>query len=295
MTKTTGMDLGKRAYAPSPRPTYEEPAAIPYSSVTRHIWGDAEAGEVADWIYASTGLIHCLVFGVAPGGRFTHSSEFRTVFGADEVLEVLSGTLVIANPETGEVHRAERGERVVFGPNTWHHAFAHGCDPLRVLELFAPPPSTGTSGAYARTQPYLEQSRYARAGHAGDTISIVRAQDIRWRRDLGVLCGAISETSNLAVSTLHVNSGEVGAIHSHPGDEILYVVEGALWVRSWHGGKAYTFELHEQDACFIPAAAEHEYRNIDSETAVATIGVAPPVTGSDTGYTPAADARAVSK
>ena len=34
-------------YLPSPRPTFAGPAAIPYSGVTRHIWGDAEAGEVA--------------------------------------------------------------------------------------------------------------------------------------------------------------------------------------------------------------------------------------------------------
>ena len=45
----------------------------PVREVTRHIWGDPEAGEVADWIYASTEHVHALVFGLAPGTWFRHS------------------------------------------------------------------------------------------------------------------------------------------------------------------------------------------------------------------------------
>ena len=93
---------------------------------TRHVWGDDEAGQVADWIYASTERIHALVFGLPAGGAFRHSPEFRTVFGADEVLHVLEGEMVLANPETGEVVRVPRGGFVFFRRDTWHHAFAHG-------------------------------------------------------------------------------------------------------------------------------------------------------------------------
>ena len=74
---------------------------------------------------------------------------------------MLEGVLVIADPETGEVQRAAAGESVFFRRDTWHHAFALGPEPLRVLELFAPPPAAGASSAYARAQPYLETSRYA--------------------------------------------------------------------------------------------------------------------------------------
>jgi len=85
-------------YAPSPRPTFSGPTPIPYDQVTRHLWGDEEAGEVADWIYVSSDKIHQLMFGLAPGGGFRHSEEFRTIFAADEVLYVLSGIMMIANP-----------------------------------------------------------------------------------------------------------------------------------------------------------------------------------------------------
>ncbi len=132
-----------------------------------HTWGDEEAGFVEDWIYVSSQLIHAIVFGLPPGGAFRHSDSFRTVFAADELLHVLQGTLVLANPETGEVVRAEPGESVFFRRDTWHHGFSYGDEPLRVLEFFAPPPATGTSGAYARTRPYLEESRYAFDGVVG--------------------------------------------------------------------------------------------------------------------------------
>ena len=52
---------------------------------SRHLWGDKESGEVADWIYVSSDKIHQLVFGLPPRGWFKHSDSFRTIFGADVV------------------------------------------------------------------------------------------------------------------------------------------------------------------------------------------------------------------
>ena len=148
-------------YKPSPRPSFDAPTVLRADEVVRHTWGDPDAGFVEDWIYVSSQLIHTIVFGIPPGGKFTHSESFRTIFAADELLYVLQGTLVLANPATGEVVRAEPGESVFFRRDTWHHGFSYGDEPLRVLEFFAPPPATGTSGAYALQQPYLEVSTYA--------------------------------------------------------------------------------------------------------------------------------------
>ena len=151
------------AYKSSPRPTFDRPTHIPYAGVTRYLWGDDESGKVDDWIYVSSAKIHELVFGLPPGAAFRHSTEFRTVFGADEVLYVLEGTYISANPETGEVHVANEGEAIFFRKDTWHHGFNGGTGPVRVLEFFAPPPSTGTSGAYARTQALCRQAAFMAA------------------------------------------------------------------------------------------------------------------------------------
>jgi quercetin dioxygenase-like cupin family protein len=274
----------RRPYSPSPRPTFDGPALISAEAVTKHIWGDEESGEVADWIYASTDLIHCLVFGLAPGGSFTHSREYRTVFGADEALTVLAGMLVLANPEAGEVQRVETGQTVTFGAGTWHHAFAHGDEPLRVLEFLAPPPSAGTTGEYARTREYLETSSYGddallgtwpRQHRKPSSLTVVRDEDIVWRRDLGVLAGVISSTSELTAMRLEVNPGEVSHVHRHGGDELVYATGGALHVRTWVDDAGSVFELAPGDACYIPVGATHLYANHGSEMARAILGVAP--------------------
>lgn len=272
-------------YSPSPRPSFDRPTAITRGGVTRHVWGDATAGEVADFIYASTDKIHCLKFGLPVGGKFTHSEEFRTVFGADELLHVLSGTMVIANPESGEVHKVPQGGSVSFGPDTWHHVFAHGGEPLRILEFLCPPPSAGTTGSYARTRPYLEEPVYGRDDRLQvpggpneppkNSIRRITETDIEWRRDLGILAGVLTSTENLTAVTLDVNPGEMSRPHSHGGDELLFVTSGNLWVRAWHEGAAYVFDLEPQDACFIPAGAQHEYRNYGASSATAIAGVAP--------------------
>jgi quercetin dioxygenase-like cupin family protein len=268
----------------SPRPVFDGPALIRRADVTRHVWGEPASGEVFDWIYASTELVHMLVFGLAPGTSFRHSESFRTIFAADEVLHVLQGTLVIADPAIGEVQRAEAGESVFFRRDTWHHAFALGPEPLRVLELFAPPPAAGASSAYARAQPYLEESRYhddALLGgwppvqpHAA-RLRVLRPADVLYRRDLGVLCGILVSTEHLTVATLELGPGELAAQHAHGGDEVLMALDGPLWVRAWHDGGVHVFELGPEDACYLPAGSQHEYRNPGGGTARAICGIAP--------------------
>jgi mannose-6-phosphate isomerase-like protein (cupin superfamily) len=271
------------AYRPSPRPSFTGPALIPYTGVTRHIWGDPEAGEVADWIYASTERVHALVFGLAPGAWFRHSPEFRTIFGADELLYVLRGTMVIANPETGEVLRVPRGGAAFFRADTWHHVHAHGNEELRVLELYAPPPAKGSSGAYARTKPYLEQG----AWRYGDDALIGKLPGgeparrtlfeppLVWRRSLNVLEGLYCSTDQLTTGVLELNPGEVSASHAHAGDEVVYALEGVLHVRAFGEDGTSVFELSPDDAAYIPQGVAHEYRSYGTSHVRALFGVAP--------------------
>lgn len=98
MTRTDGIPQTAKGYSPSPRPTYDVPTLVTRRDVRRHIWGDLETGYVADWIYASGSKLHTIVFGLAAGRSFKHSPSYRTIFGADEVLYVASGTMSLANP-----------------------------------------------------------------------------------------------------------------------------------------------------------------------------------------------------
>ena len=274
--------------ASSPRPTFDGPAAIPCADVTRHVWGDAEAGEVADWIYASTEHDPLLVFGLAPGGAFRHSREFRTVFGADEVLHVLEGTLVIANPETrrGAARRGGR-ERLLPRATPGTTPSRSGGEPLRVLELFAPPPAAGASGAYARTQPYLETSRYAddallgalaarRAARAARCASL-RAADVVCRRDLGALVGLLASTEHLTAATLEIGPGEVGrAARPRRRRGADGARRPALRARLARRRRRTCSSSSADDACYLPAGAPPRVPQLRAAgTARAIFGVAP--------------------
>ncbi len=278
------------AYKPSPRPTFSEPTHLPYASVTRHLWGDPEAGEVADWIYVSSDKIHHLVFSLAPGGEFRHSNEFRTIFAADQVYYVLHGVMVIANPETGEVRHVKAGEAVFFRRDTWHHAFNYGSEPLRVLEYFSPPPSQGTSGAYARTKPLLTQTKYTqdqalgrwpmeRAAIERDAmLHMVRETDLLWQLVDGkpeVLVGLLCATEHLTVGKMILLPGQRTAIQTHNGDESLYLIEGTLNMLCPEKDGQRWFELNPQDGFYIPAGSPHQYYNYTDKPVTLIFGVAP--------------------
>lgn len=270
------------AYRPSPRPTFDGPARITRADVTRHVWGDREAGEVNDWIYASTDRIHCLVFGVGPQGSYRHSEEFRTIFGADEYLHVLEGEMILADPQTGGIVRVPAGRGASFGPDTWQHVYAHGTEPLRVLELFAPPPSAGTSGAHARTRPYLERSdwRYADDAHldGGGAPLPFRVHDGRdaiLRYEPGVLTGVELAAEHLTAGWIEISPGGVSEARAHGGDLLLFALAGSTFVRASDGEGQVVAELGPEDAMYVPMGSTYDIRNVGAGTCRLVFGVAP--------------------
>ena len=279
------------AYKSSPRPVFDGPAPIPYDKVTRHIWGDEAAGLVDDWIYVSSDKIHQLVFGMPPGDGFRHSPSFRTVFSADEVLTVLMGTMVIANPETGEVHLVKTGESAFFQKDTWHHAFAWGTEELRVLEFFAPPPSTGSSGKYAATRPYVETSRYERfelMGHwpakqaeskAKAKITVQREADRLWSLDPSdprVLTGIVASTDQLTAGSVRLSPGGRSGVQCHGGSMGIYVLSGRVNILiDDPEASPVWFELHPKDGFYIPEGTRYRAFNMGGEAAEYLFGVAP--------------------
>lgn len=301
-------------YQPSPRPSFTGAAVIAGAAAARHVWGDAESGEVLDRIYVSNDRIHQLLFEISPGGQFTHSASFRTVFGADEVLYAVEGDLVVANPETGQLVRAGAGEAVFFGRDTWHHAFNWGTGPARVLEYFAPPPATGTSGAYAQQRPLLERSSYAGDAVLGEVIpgvstvlaepagspggaggpaqsggtgtarpgrlTVVRPQDYIWRLDgdrAPVLTGIIASTPGLTVVRCEVRGTGWSGWLSHPGDTGGYVLAGTLLLQL--DGRAW-HELGPGDGFYLPGGERYQVRNTSTSITSYLAGSAPSPAGS---------------
>jgi quercetin dioxygenase-like cupin family protein len=198
--------------------------------------------------------------------------------------------MVLCNPESGEVHRVLPGEAAFFRRDTWHHAFNYSTEPLRVLELFAPPPSQGTSGAYARTKPNLAISRYTQDQWVGQwpmaqaevkqgfTIRILREADLMWRmegKEKEVLVGLMAATEHLTVGKIYLLPGQQSDIQVHGGDESLYLLEGVLNIRlPEHEGQRW-FELKPRDGFYIPQGVPHQYYNISDRPVSFIFGVAP--------------------
>lgn len=280
------------AYKSSPRPTFAGPAPIPFRSVTRHVWGDAAAGFVDDWIYVSSDQIHQLVFGLPPGAGFRHSESFRTVFAADEVLTVLRGTMILANPETGETHLVRTGESAFFRRDTWHHAWAWGAEELRVLEYFAPPPSTGSSGAYAQTRPYVSVPTYERAALLGRwpmgraeaearaSIRVLREGDRLWAldpEDPRVLTGIVASTDQLTAGSVRLSPGARSAVRAHAGATGLFVLSGRVNVLIEDEGAEppVWFDLAPEDGFHLPRGCRYRLCNMGGEEAEVLFGTAP--------------------
>ena len=293
MTDQASSAKPQKAIVPTPRPTFDGPTHIPSHQAALHLWGDDEAGHVADWIYASTQKVHHLVFSVAPGAAFRHSENFRTIFAADEWLYVLNGTMVIANPEHGEVQRVRQGESVYFGRDTWHHAFSFDEEALKVLEFFAPPPAAGASSTYARAQPYLAESKYddvrwrnrwpaSRADRqAATTLHVLRDEDAMWSLDGDrALIGTQVSTEQLTAGFIDLRPGGVTAAKVHGGDAVLHVISGDPFVliESVNGGPVdgpRWFHLHPDDGFYLPEGSEYAIHNVNGHSAKVGFAVAP--------------------
>jgi quercetin dioxygenase-like cupin family protein len=277
---------------PSPRPAFAKPTAIRYDEATLHLWGDEEAGFVEDRIYVSSEQIHQLELSLPPGGRFQHSDANRTIFAADEFFYVLEGTLVLANPATGEVQRARAGEGIFFRRDTWHHGYNY--DPsnrLRVLELFAPPPAQGTSSSYARTKDNLTNWVY----HDDTELTqwpmneaqleskrlfrVMREADVLWRLedpDGDLLVGLYISTEHLTVGRGTLLPGRRGPVQLHDGDESVYVLEGRLNIflpdstetPSWYA-------LGPGDGFYVPRGTTYQYQNVSAQQTTFLFAVAP--------------------
>ena len=235
----------KAARRSTPRPTFDAATVIRRDETAHHVWGDLGAGLVTDRVYVSTDTLHVLEFELAPGGGFRHSATNKTVFAADVMYCVLDGTLVIADPQYGEVQLVSSGQSVLFGRDTWHHGFNPFQETVRVVEFFAPPPSQGTASEYAKLQPELDSVTYrddrwdrnwphARADHAATSrFTVCDKQGALWsfaKDSPSHLAGTLADTEFLTVHTGLVSSGHAEDLSPVIDETLLVVTEGELWV-----------------------------------------------------------------
>tara|TARA_B100002051_G_scaffold262338_1_gene284841 strand:+ start:1 stop:834 length:834 start_codon:yes stop_codon:yes gene_type:complete len=259
-------------YKPSPKPNFFEPTHIVYNQIETYMWGDEEAGKVKDWIYISNESLHQIIFGLEPGNNFKHSDQYRTIFGADELLYVLSGVLIINNPETGETHKILPGESVFFQKDTWHHAFNYSEEYLQVLEFFSPPPITGTSGAYAREKKLLKNIKYKRDKYLypsetfknENSFKIIRTNDYIWSLEgdkQETLIGTIVKTQNLDVKIINLKPLQETNIFNFKKNTSYLSLSNNLEIFFDDKKK---FLLSEKDGLYLPSNYSFKIKNLNN-------------------------------
>ncbi len=271
------------------------PGPVHRKNVILKLWGDEVAGQVNDWIYVMGQRLVQMVFSIAPGGRFTQSDQWKPIYGADELYYVVKGTLVLANPETGEVVRAEEGEALHFHPDTWHHGFNNGPGELQVLEFFAPAPPQETvaeaGDGYGHARPPLRHPTYERNAVVGNwppggsepagrrTIHKADASKTLWRLEgeqRRILVGIMLSTPGLTAGRIELLPGQFSDVRTHAGDLALFVEHGRLNVLlPDEDGSARWSELHAEDGFYAPAGTPHRYFNETDEPVRCLFAVAP--------------------
>ena len=259
-------------YKPSPKPNFFEPTHIKYNEMETYMWGDEEAGKVKDWIYVSNESLHQIIFGLEPGNNFRHSDQYRTIFGADELLYVLSGVLIINNPETGETHKILPGESVFFQKDTWHHAFNYSEEYLQVLEFFSPPPITGTSGAYAKEKKLLTNLKYKRDNFFypseefknENSFKILRKNEYIWSLE-GVnqetLIATLVKTKNLDVKIINLKSLQESNVFNFKKNTTYLSLNDNLEVILDNDIK---FSLNQKDGLYFPKNISFKIKNLNN-------------------------------
>ena len=259
-------------YKPSPKPNFHEPTHIDYKKMETYMWGDDEAGKVKDWIYVSNKSLHQIIFGLEPGGSFKHSDQYRTIFGADELLYVLSGVLIINNPETGETHKILPGESVFFKKDTWHHAFNYSEEYLQVLEFFSPPPITGTSGAYAKEKKLLKNLKYKRDNYSypsenfknENAFKIIRSSNYIWSlegKNKQSLIATLVKTINLDVKIINLQSLQESDIFKFKNHTTYLSLTDNLEVNLDNHKK---FILNKKDGLYLPHDTSFKLKNLNN-------------------------------
>jgi quercetin dioxygenase-like cupin family protein len=271
----------------TPRPTYDAPGVIRSADCVRHLWGDPTSGYVGDEVLLSSSLLHVLIFTLPVGGRFAHSQDNRTVFAADEAYVVLEGTIAVVEPTTGEIARAEVGDAVFFRRDTWHHGINWGTGPVRVLEMFSPPPAAGASSQYAKEQPYLDVS-YDAEDHvlgrwpmeraeiaAASRLTRVRPDEQRFRAEGDLQTGLICSTEHLTVVDATLLPGCSSDLRRHGGDALFHLTAGEVHVHAPSNDGPIWWRVQAGESFVLPEGTEYRLVNQGREVVRLVLGVAP--------------------
>jgi uncharacterized RmlC-like cupin family protein len=89
------------------------------------------------------------------------------------------------------------------------------------------------------------------------------------------LVGLWISTEHLTVGQIELMPGQHTDLHTHGGDESLYLLSGTLHVHTPANNGQSWFELGPRDGFYVPQGVPHQYYNVSAEPARLLFAVAP--------------------
>lgn len=280
--------------APKNARNFKEPTLVPRRDAVRFLWGDEESHFVADLVYGRGDRVAGLIYKLAPGESFGSSKTWRPLYDQDRYYYVVQGELTIQDPESGDVAVARAGEAVYWRGMRFHYGYNFGTEEVFVLDWYAPQDR-------AANVPEIESSvkkREVRERREGRTDLLGKwptdaLKDLHDRYEQGrmvtlrqdtalqfilgeknpVLMNLYASTEALTAGTFSLRPSVMAEVEQHPGDEVLFALEGCLHV---YLPETYDwFELHPLDCLYLPEGTPHRYCNNGAVMAKAAFCVAP--------------------
>jgi quercetin dioxygenase-like cupin family protein len=277
----------------SPR-HFTTPALVRHVDASRFLWGDEESQHVADLVYGRGDRISMVTFALSPGGYFRTSKAWKPLYDQHRFYYVVEGALSIHDPERGEVAVAEAGQAIHWRGAKWHFGYNFGARGTRVLDWYAPAERPGhvSELEFGRTKPELQGVVNGRFDLLGSWPTALPATRDRLLREGGMvtidardalhlvagetapmLVSLYVSTDLLSAGTVQLRAGQRADPETHPGDEVLYVLQGQLHVylpdtRDW-------FEANPNDCVFLPEGTRHQYWNYGDQPVMFAFAVSP--------------------
>lgn len=266
--------------APRGVASFERPQRVRREEAARFLWGDAKSGQVADIIYGRNARISALIFKLRPGGLFRSSDTWKSYFDQHRYYYVLKGQLTIQDPQSGEVMTAKAGEAIYWRGAKWHYGYNFTTEEVAVLDWYAPQERAPhiPEIEFGKTKPTTEPAKPGRFDLLGkwpeayltasqSTLTsggIVRvtesdALSFIFGEDNPVLEQILVSSTELTAGTVSLIPGARSDLRSHPGDKVIFTLEGQLHVYlpdlyEWH-------ELNPWDVLYLPPNTPHQYWN----------------------------------
>lgn len=79
----------------------------------------------------------------------------------------------------------------------------------------------------------------------------------------------------MTVGSVHLRSGQKSDVHSHSGDECVFVLDGNVGIRLPKNDGPRWFELEPEDGMYIPEGTPHRYQNVSGLSATLLFIVGP--------------------